>query len=49
LPEESHHIWIQHNSLLAEQKGCHSGSKECKDQKLISETISENVGREERI
>jgi hypothetical protein len=31
----------EHNSLPAEQKGCHSGSKICKDQLLISKS---NIG-----
>jgi hypothetical protein len=29
----------EHNLLLAEQKGCHSGSKEYKDKLLISKAI----------
>jgi hypothetical protein len=29
----------EHNLLPAEQKGCHSGSKGCKDQLLISKAI----------
>jgi hypothetical protein len=32
----------EHNLLPAEQKGCHSGSKGCKDQLLISKAILED-------
>jgi hypothetical protein len=32
----------KHSLLPAEQKGCHSGSKGCKDQLLTSKTIYEN-------
>jgi hypothetical protein len=32
----------EHNLLPAEQKECHSGSKGCKDQLLISKTILED-------
>jgi hypothetical protein len=32
----------EHNVLSAEQKGCHSGSKGCKDQLLISKAILED-------
>lgn len=40
----------EHNLLSAEDKGCHSGGKGCKDQLLISEAIFEETARrEERI
>jgi hypothetical protein len=42
LPEESQYILEEHNLLPAEQKGCHSGSKGCKDQLLISKAILED-------
>jgi hypothetical protein len=32
----------EHNLLQAEQKGCHSGSKGCKDQLLVSKVILED-------
>jgi len=32
----------EHSLLPAEQKGCHSGSKGCKDQLLTSKTIFED-------
>jgi hypothetical protein len=32
----------EHNLLPAEQKGCHSGTKGCKDQLLISKAILED-------
>jgi hypothetical protein len=35
----------EHNLLPAEQKGCHSGSKGCKDQLLISKAILEEEER----
>jgi hypothetical protein len=39
----------EHSSLPAEQKGCHSGSKGCKDQLLISKTIFEDCRKRKRI
>jgi uncharacterized protein YukE len=43
LPEELHTVHLEdHNLLPAEQKGCHSGSKGCKDQLLISNAILED-------
>jgi hypothetical protein len=38
----------EHNLLPAEQKGCHSGSKGCKDQLLISKAILEDCKKRGR-
>jgi hypothetical protein len=39
-------IHLEEQSLLpAEQKGCHPGSKGCKDQLMISKAIHENCRR----
>jgi hypothetical protein len=38
----------EHGTLPAEQKGCRSGSKGCKDQLLISKEISEDCKKRRR-
>ena len=41
---------MEEQSLLpAEQKGCHTGSKGCKDQLMISKTIYEDCRRRNKI
>jgi len=38
----------EHDILPTEQKGCHSGSKGCRDQLLISKAISEDYKKRRR-
>jgi hypothetical protein len=38
----------EHNLLPAEPKGCHPGSKGCKDQLLISKTIFEDCNKRKK-
>jgi len=38
----------EQNLLPAEQKGCHPGSKVCKDQLMMPKAIYENCRRETR-
>jgi hypothetical protein len=49
LPERILSHLEDHSLLPAEQKGCHSGSKACKNQLLISEAILEDSKKRRKI